>query len=79
MGSSSASSECQPTPPARSGTPERDEAIDNGISVAPDGEIYVVTSKYMRKLVWNGSDLSDDEADGAWEEPYEDVPNPRSL
>jgi hypothetical protein len=28
------------------------EAVDNGIAVDPDGGIYVVTDKYMRKLVW---------------------------
>lgn len=46
------------------------EAIDNSISVDDHGGLYVVTSKYMRKLVWDGKQLSDGEADGAWKEPY---------
>jgi hypothetical protein len=55
------------------------EAVDNGISVDKDGGIYLVTSKYMRKLVWNGETLSDREEDGAWKTAYDDVPNPKSL
>ena len=47
------------------------EAVDNGIAVADGGGVYVVTSKYMRKVVWTGSKLSADEADGAWHEPYD--------
>lgn len=46
------------------------EAVDNGIACDPEGGIYVVTSKYMRKLVWTGQKLSMDEADGAWKEEY---------
>jgi hypothetical protein len=46
------------------------EAIDNGICLDDDRGVYVVTSAYMRKLVWTGSQLSVDEADGAWKEPY---------
>lgn len=44
-------------------------AVDNGIAVADGGGVYVVTSKYMRKVVWTGSKLSADEVDGAWHEP----------
>ncbi|GMG86229.1 hypothetical protein MNKW57_05500 [Biformimicrobium ophioploci] len=46
------------------------EAVDNGIAIDPEGGIYVVTDKYMRKMVWTGSSLSMDPADGAWKEPY---------
>jgi hypothetical protein len=46
------------------------EAIDNGISLDDQGGVYLVTDAYMRKLVWAGSRLSMDEADGAWKEPY---------
>lgn len=46
------------------------EAVDNGIAVDPDGGIFVVTSKYMRKLIWDGKTLSMDEKDGAWKETY---------
>ena len=40
------------------------EAVDNGISVDDQGGIHCVTSKYMRKVVWDGKKkLSDKEAD----------------
>ena len=55
------------------------EAIDNGISTDEDGGIYVVTSKYMRKLIWDGKDLSDDENKGAWKSKYDYVPNPKAA
>jgi hypothetical protein len=55
------------------------EAVDNGISVDDQGGIYCVTSKYMRKVVWDGKKLSDKEVDGAWKSEYDDVPNPRSF
>jgi hypothetical protein len=55
------------------------EAVDNGISVDDEGGIYCVTSKYMRKVVWDGTRLSDDEADGAWKSEYDYVPNPKAL
>ncbi len=55
------------------------EAVDNGICIDDAGGIYCVTSKYMRKLVWNGETLSDKEEDGAWKTAYDYVPNPRAL
>ena len=55
------------------------EAVDNGISVDSEGGIYCVTSKYMRKVVWDGKKLSDDEADGAWKSEYDYVPNPKAF
>ena len=55
------------------------EAVDNGISVDDQGGIYLVTSKYMRKIVWNGKTLSDKEKDGAWKTEYDNVPNPKAL
>jgi hypothetical protein len=55
------------------------EAVDNGISIDDKGGIYVVTSKFMRKIVWNGKTLSDKEEDGAWKSEYDYVPNPRAL
>lgn len=33
--------------------------------------IYVASDKIMRKLVWTGSKLSDDEKDGAWSSSYD--------
>lgn len=58
---------------------EEGEAVDNGISVDDKGGIYCVTSKYMRKVVWDGTRLSDDEANGAWKSEYDYVPNPKAL
>ena len=55
------------------------EAVDNGISIDEGGGIYCVTSKYMRKLVWDGKTLSDKEEDGAWKSGYDNVPNPKAL
>jgi len=55
------------------------EAVDNGVTVDDAGGIYVVTSKYMRKLVWNGEKLSDRESDGAWKSEYDYVPNPKAM
>lgn len=55
------------------------EGGDNGISQENKGGIYCVTLKYMRKVVWDGKTLSDDEADGAWKSEYDCVPNPRAL
>lgn len=55
------------------------EAVDNGISVDDQGGIYCVTSKYMRKFVWDGTRLSDDEKDGAWKSEYDYIPNPRAF
>jgi hypothetical protein len=46
------------------------EIVDNGISLDEKGGIYVVTDKFMRKMVWTGSKLSLEEADGAWKESY---------
>jgi hypothetical protein len=55
------------------------EAVDNGISVDDQGGIYCVTSKYMRKFVWDGTRLSDEEKDGAWKSEYDYIPNPRAF
>jgi hypothetical protein len=47
-----------------------DERINNSIAIDKDGGIYVVTSNFMRKVVWTGDALSDDPADGAWRSEY---------
>lgn len=47
------------------------EHIENSIAVDPSGGIYVVTSKRMYKLVWDGETLSRKESDGAWETQYD--------
>ncbi len=46
------------------------ETINNSIAIDKDGGIYVVTDKYMRKVVWTGEALSEDPADGAWRSEY---------
>jgi hypothetical protein len=55
------------------------EAVDNGISVDEKDGIYLVTSKYMRKIVWDGKTLSDKEEDGAWKSAYDYVPNQKAF
>jgi hypothetical protein len=45
------------------------ELVENDICVDEQG-IYVVTSKRMLKVVWTGSKLSIDEADGGWASEY---------
>jgi len=45
------------------------EDVENSIC-ADDTGIYVVTSKRMLKVVWTGSKLSVDEADGGWQSEY---------
>jgi hypothetical protein len=62
---------------------EPDQIATNSLAIDEQGGIYVATGSLMpqqpgimRKLVWTGSRISDDEADGAWSSPYEggDVP-----
>jgi len=45
------------------------EDVENSIC-ADEGGIYVVTSKRMLKVVWTGTKLSVDEADGGWQSAY---------
>lgn len=45
------------------------EDVENSICADEQG-IYVVTSKRMLKVVWTGSKLSIDEADGGWQSEY---------
>ena len=45
------------------------EVVENGICMDEDA-VYVVTSRRMLKIIWTGSKLSYDEADGGWESPY---------
>ena len=46
------------------------EAIQNSICIDDKGGIFVVTSKRMLKVVWTGTKLSYDEADGGWQAEY---------
>lgn len=47
-----------------------DETISNSIAVDENNGIYVVSDKYMRKVVWTGSTLSQNTVDGAWQSAY---------
>jgi len=47
------------------------ETITNSVAVDPDNGIYVVTDKYMRKVVWDGDKLRNDTASGAWQSRYD--------
>jgi hypothetical protein len=62
---------------------EPEQTLTNSLAIDEHGGIYVATGSLtprqpgiMRKLVWTGSRLSNDAADGAWSSPYEggDVP-----
>ena len=49
----------------------KDEYVTNSMAIDEKNGIYIATDKIMRKLVWTGSKLSADAADGAWEAPYD--------
>jgi len=55
------------------------ESVDNSIVIDEHNGIYVVTSRRMLKVVWNGESLSTDEKDGAWESGYEWIPDDEAL
>lgn len=55
------------------------EAVDNNIVIDANNGIYVVTSRRMLKVIWNGRTLSTDEKDGAWESGYEWTPDEKAL
>ncbi|NQT73897.1 MAG: hypothetical protein HQ553_14205 [Chloroflexi bacterium] len=44
--------------------------VRNPYAIDEAGGIWIVSNDYMHKVVWTGSRLSIDEADGAWTEPY---------
>ena len=67
-----------------SGTPSQihfgpDEVVSNSVSVDSDGGFYVASDTLMRKLVWTGSTLSQDAADGAWSAPYDTGEQPPAV
>ena len=47
-----------------------DEFVTNSIAIDENSSIYVASNTIMRKLVWNGTTLSDNGAYGAWSCPY---------
>ncbi|MBP6701276.1 MAG: hypothetical protein KA135_08510 [Halioglobus sp.] len=44
--------------------------IRNGFAIDADGGIYIASQEHMHKVVWSGDQLSLQESDGAWSEPY---------
>ncbi len=55
-----------------------DEHVENSIAV-DEKRIYVVTSKAMRGVAWNGERLSLEEADGGWISAYETMPEGEAI
>lgn len=58
---------------------DNDEFISNSVAIDEKNGIYVASDKYMRKVVWTGTRLSQDEKDGAWRTPYEIGQQPPSV
>jgi hypothetical protein len=56
-----------------------DEYISNSMAVDEKGGIYVASDTTMYKIVWTGTRLSQDEADGAWSAPYDSGQQPPSV
>lgn len=56
-----------------------DELVTNSFAIDEDNGIYIASDKYMRKLVWTGSKLSDDEDDGAWKVRYDSGQQPPTV
>jgi hypothetical protein len=59
-------------------TIEEGQFSSNSLSVDPDGGIYFATGSFtpggagiLRRLVWTGTRISADEADGAWSSDYD--------
>jgi hypothetical protein len=44
--------------------------IRNGFAVDEHGGIYVASHHHLHKVIWDGTRLSADPADGGWSEPY---------
>lgn len=45
--------------------------VSNSFAIDEHGGIYIASGTTMYKLVWTGSKLSEDPADGAWTSPYD--------
>ena len=54
------------------------EHVENSIAL-DEKRIYVVTSKAMRGVAWDGERLSVDEADGGWISAYEAMPEGEAI
>jgi hypothetical protein len=57
----------------------KDEHVSNSMAIDEKGGIYVASDTTMHRIVWTGSKLSMDEADGAWSSPYDFGREPPSV
>jgi hypothetical protein len=55
-----------------------DEHVENSIAL-DEKRIYLLTSKYMRGIAWDGERLSMDAADGAWISEYDVMPEGEAI
>ncbi|WP_229395419.1 hypothetical protein [Methanosarcina sp. DH1] len=55
------------------------EYVSNSVAVDENNGIYLASDSVMHKLVWNGKNLSDNEADGAWSSPYTNSEQPPMI
>ena len=58
---------------------ESDENATNSMAIDEKNGIYLATDKYMRKVVWTGTKLSNDEKDGAWKSLYDTGVEPPAI
>ena len=57
----------------------KDEYVSNSMSMDEKGGIYIASDTTMHRVMWTGSKLSMDEADGAWSSPYDFGREPPSV
>jgi hypothetical protein len=55
------------------------EFVSNSFAIDDKNGIYVASNRVMHKLVWTGTKLSEDEADGAWKSEYEHGDQPPAV
>lgn len=55
------------------------EVVTNSFAIDDQNGIYIASNKIMHKLVWTGTKLSDDPADGAWTSPYDIGDQPPTI
>lgn len=55
------------------------EYVSNSFAIDDKNGIYIASNKIMHKLVWTGSKLSEDPADGAWTSAYDTGDQPPTV
>ncbi|WP_250439677.1 hypothetical protein [Caballeronia sp. AZ1_KS37] len=55
------------------------EFVSNSFAIDQKGGIYIASNRVMHKVVWTGTKLSEDEADGAWKAEYEHGDQPPAV